>query len=119
MHSTVILIVLGVICLIGAGLVMWYAFTYDKPRKHAESPAPPLPGSEGGGTYLMHTADLHTADDKNRLESALNALPGIHAAADPAAGAVTSRYEGFPAIDLLDTLRKTAEDAGFSVTSME
>lgn len=116
--STMILIGLGVVCLVGAALVMRYAFTYDKPRKHTEPPAP-LPGSEGGGTYLLRTADLHTDADRQRLESALNALSGIHAAADRETGTVTIRYEGFPGLDLLDTLRKTAEDAGFSVTGIE
>lgn len=116
--ATIILCVLGALCILGAVLVMRYAFTFAKPKAPAELPAQPLPGSDGGGSYTMTVEGLETPFDKARLESVLNAVPHTQSEADPETGTVTVRYEGFPALDLLDTLRKAAEDAGFHVTDI-
>ena len=116
MVATIALIVLGVLCLVGAVLVMCYAFTYDKPEKHTAVPEP-LPG--GGGWYTMRVGGLAGTEDQKALESALQAVPGIRAEADAASGEVRIRYEGYPALDLLDRLRSAAEEAGVTVTEIE
>ena len=72
-----------------------------------------------GGTYIMTVEGLQTADDKARLEASLNEVPHTHSNADPETGTVRIRYEGFPALDLLDSLRSKAEGAGFTVKSIE
>lgn len=118
LSATVALCVLGVLCLAGAVLVMRYAFTFAKPKSPA-LPAAPLPGSEGGGVYTMTVGGLQEPDGKARLEAALNTVPHTHSEANPDTGQVRIRYEGFPALDLLDSLRKAAEDAGFTVESIE
>ena len=118
LSATIALCILGAICLTGAVLVMCYAFNFAKPRQ-PQRPVQPLPGSEGGGVYIMAVGGLQTASDRAKLESALNAVPHTHSTADPETGKVTIRYEGFPALDLLDLLRKAAEDAGFTVKSIE
>lgn len=117
MGAVIALCVLGAVCLLGAILVMRYAFTFARP-KPSPMPAQPLPGSDGGGVYTMTVAGMQNADDKARLETALNAVPHTHSEADPETGEVHIRYEGFPALDLLDSLRSAAEDAGFSVKTI-
>ena len=112
--AVVILVILGVVCLLGAFLVMRYAFTYGRPKPKAPEP---LPG--GGGWYAMQVEGLETDADRAKLEAALQRVPAIHAQADAQTGTVRIRYEGFPGMTLLDDLRKAAEDAGFSVTSIE
>lgn len=118
LSAVIALCVLGGICILGAVLVMRYAFTFAKPKQPQPDPQP-LPGSEGGGTYIMTVEGLQNDEDAAKLESALNKVAHTHAQADPAAGTVHIRYEGFPALDLLDSLRAEAERAGFRVTSIE
>ena len=120
--AVIILCILGGFCIIGAVFVMGYAFTFGLPKKSPLPPAPqaqPLPGSEGGGTYTMTVEGLDNPFDKVRLEAVLNAVPHTHSEADPETGTVRIRYEGFPALDLLDSLRKAAEEAGFPVKTIE
>ena len=112
--SLVILIVLGAVCLLGAFLVMRYAFTYGRPKPQAPDP---LPG--GGGWYTMQVEGVETDADRERLEAALQRVPAIRAQADTQTGTVRIRYEGFPGMTLLDDLRQAAEEAGFTVTSIE
>lgn len=114
--TVIVLGVLGMLCLVGAVLVMRYAFTYDKPRKQPAAPEP-LPG--GGGWYTMRVAFSGKDGEQEALEAALNAVPNIRAQADAASGEVRIRYEGYPALDLLDRLRNAAEEAGFTVTEIE
>ena len=113
--TMIILAVLGAVCLLGAALVMRYAFTYDKPKPSHEPPAP-LPGREGGGIYTMHLREV--PEDREKLLSALQSVPRIHASMTDDR-TVSIRYEGFPSIDLLDTLRTAAESAGAAVESVE
>lgn len=116
--AIIALCVLGVLCILGAVLVMRYAFTFARP-KQPPLPPQPLPGSDGGGMYTMTVDGMQNDDDKAKLEAALNQVPHTHSEADPETGTVHIRYEGFPALDLLDSLRKKAEDAGFTVKTME
>lgn len=117
--SSILLIILGAVCLTGLVLVMGYALNFAKPRPADPPQNAPLPGSEGGGTYLMRVERNGTEPAFSALEEALGALPGISARADASTGEVRITYKGFPGLDLLDTLRRTAEKAGFRVISVE
>lgn len=117
--SGIILIILGAVFLMGLFFVMGYALNFAKPRPEPKPQEPALPGSEGGGSYLMRVEKIETYKDRARLEDVLNALPDIHAEADFNTCEVVIRYKGFPSLDLLDVLRKTVEDAGFTVVSIE
>ncbi|MBR7039069.1 MAG: hypothetical protein IKI21_07450 [Oscillospiraceae bacterium] len=113
-----ILMIFAGICLLAAVGIMAYAFTYDKPKKPRPLPPEPEPLPGGGGTYVLHTSGLD-ATTAARVVTALIALPGIAAKADTSTGDITVRYQGIPALSLLDDLRAAAEGAGVTVTEIE
>ena len=113
-----ILMIFAGICLLAAVGIMAYAFTYDKPKKPRPLPPEPEPLPGGGGTYILHTAGLDAATAA-RTVTALIALPGIAAKADTATGDITVRYQGIPALSLLDDIRAAAEGAGATITEIE
>ena len=113
MSTMILLCVLGGVCLIGAVLVMCYAFNFGKAKRSRA-----LPGSEGGGSYLMTVEGLQTDADARKLAAALQAVPRTHAEVDVKTNTVRIGYEGFPALDLLDSLRENAEKAGFRVVDI-
>ncbi len=82
-------------------------------KKTRTAPAAPIPG--GGGRYTMYVEGMNCEHCKASAEAALNAIPGIQAEADLRDGTISVRYSDYPALSLLDELRRAVEDAGFSV----
>lgn len=112
-----ILLILGIICLIGAVILVILAFL---PRKKTSTPLPetksePLPG----GSYVLAVEGMHCAHCQETVEDALNAFEGVTAKADCETGTVQIHYDGCPDLGLLDALKQAVEEAGYSVKEIE
>ncbi len=113
-----ILLILGILCIIAAVVLVVLAFL-PKKAKHGSmtEETEPLPG--GGGSYMLAVEGMHCSHCKEAVENALNAFDGVTAEADYETGIVTIRYDGYPALELLDALKKAVEEVGYSVKEIE
>lgn len=115
--SIIILLAAGAAVLIAAavGIGLFLAARHDS--TDGNSDAKPLPG--GGGIYVMKLEGMSCEHCKASVEAALNAIGGVEAYACLKTGTVQVKYAGVPDLSLLDTLKKAAEDAGFTVTDIQ
>lgn len=109
-----ILLILGILCILGAVVLVVLAFLPKKGKSAGTAGnTETLPG--GGGSYVLAVEGMHCAHCKETVEAALNAFEGVAAEADCETGIVKIQYNGYPDLELLDALKKAVEEAGYSV----
>ncbi len=113
----VILLIIGILCILGAIALGIMAFLTGSPDRKSAAAGEPLPG--GGGSYVLAVEGMTSTSKVAAVEAALGTFKTLTAETDPEEGTVTIRYQGYPDLKLLDAVKQAVESTGCTVSEID